>query len=98
MDPRLKNIDDELVEIVAEEFKENIDLVGIRLRDARNMLASVKELNDDGVLSKAAILLSCAALESNLAYLSKVGIKFAEKRPGEFGQTAAPFVSVPQCA
>jgi hypothetical protein len=80
-DPRLENVDNELVEIVFEEFKSNVDLVGIHLRDARNILYSLKSLKEPAVLSKAAILLACAALESNLAYLSKVAIRFGEKRP-----------------
>jgi hypothetical protein len=79
-DPRLENVDNELVEIVFEEFKSNVDLVGIHLRDARNILYSLKSLKEPAVLSKAAILLACAALESNLAYLSKVAIRFGEKR------------------
>ena len=82
-DPRLQNIDNELVEIVAQEFKQNIDLVGIHLRDARNILVALKK-KDDGVLAKAALLLAAAALESNLIYLSKITLRFADKRPKLF--------------
>jgi len=83
-DRRLDNIDEELVQIVFEEFKNNIDLAGVHLRDARNILPSLKPLKELAVLSKATILLACAALESNLAYLSKVAIRFAQKRPQLF--------------
>ncbi len=80
-DPRLKNLDQEVVEIVFEEFKRNIDLVGIHLRDARNMLYGAQKVADDRVLGKAALLLAAAALESNLVYLSGVALRIAEKRP-----------------
>src|ERR1019366_7497660 len=80
VDPRLKNVDNELVEAVFQEFKRNVDLVGIHLRDARNMAFGVRETGDDRVLRKAAIILSAAALESNLVYLSGVALRLAEKR------------------
>src|ERR1039458_8017482 len=79
-DPRLRNIDNELVEVVFEEFKRNIDLVGIHLRDARNMLSGARQVRDDRVLGKAALLLAAAALESNLVYLSGVALRMSEKR------------------
>ncbi|MFB3094995.1 MAG: hypothetical protein ACE10O_03995, partial [Candidatus Acidiferrales bacterium] len=55
-DPRLENVDDELVEIVFQEFQQNIDLVGIHLRDTRNILVGLGKKDDDRVLSKAALL------------------------------------------
>jgi hypothetical protein len=82
IDPRLKDIDQEVVEIVFQEFQRNIDLVAIHLRDARNMLDGAKGLKDDGVLAKAALLLAAAALESNLIYLSGIALRAAERRPG----------------
>lgn len=81
-DPRLKNVDQEIVEIVFQEFKRNVDLVGIHLRDARNMLHGVREVADDRVLGKATLLLAAAALESNLAYLSGVALRIAQERAG----------------
>lgn len=81
-DPRLKNVDNKIVEVVFQEFKQNIDLVGIHLRDARNLLFGVKQTGDDRVLGKATILLSAAALESNLLYLSGVALSIAQKRTG----------------
>src|ERR1700675_1683407 len=80
--PRLKDIDDEIVEIFFQEFKRNIDLVAIHLRDARNMLHGVRELKDDRALGKAALLLAAAALESNLVYLSGVALRIADERAG----------------
>jgi hypothetical protein len=79
-DPRLRNVDNELVEVVFEEFERNIDLVGIHLRDARNMLYGAHEAHDDKLLSKATLLLAAAALESNLIYLSGVALRMAERR------------------
>src|SRR5947208_3041022 len=81
IDPRLKDIDQEVVEIVFQEFQRNIDLVAIHLRDARNMLDGARAVKDDRVLSKAALLLAAAALESNLVYLSGIALRIAEKRP-----------------
>ena len=82
LDPRLKNIDTEIAEIVAAQFQRNIDLVGIHLRDARNLWYGVNELRDSRVLSKAALLLAAAALESNLVYLAGVALRIAEERTG----------------
>jgi hypothetical protein len=81
LDPRLKNIDNELTEIVFQEFETNIDLVGIHLRDARNMLYGARELEGDRVIARAALLLAAAALESNLVYLSGIAVQIAKKRP-----------------
>src|SRR4029077_12957951 len=82
IDPRLKNVDNQLAEIVFQEFKRNIDLVGIHLRDARNMYYGARALKNDRVLGKAALLLAAAALESNLVYLSGIALQIAENRPG----------------
>jgi hypothetical protein len=86
-DPRLQNINEELVQIVFEEFKQSIDLIGIHLRDARSILRALNKKESDRVLAKATILLASAALESNLVYLSKIALRFADKRPDLF---AAP--------
>jgi hypothetical protein len=83
-DPRLKNVDNDLVEIVFEEFKRSIDLVAIHLRDARNIWYGLNEIGDSRVLAKAAVLLAAAALESNLVYLSKIALSFAKVKPDRF--------------
>src|SRR2546427_400802 len=83
IDPRLQNLDQPLLEIIADHFKPNVNLVGIHLRDARNMLDGVKEDGHfDRVFAKAVIILAAAALESNLAYLSDLCLTIASKRPG----------------
>jgi hypothetical protein len=92
-DPRLRNVNEELVQIVFEEFQGNIDLVGIHLRDARSILRALKNKESDRVLAKAAILLASAALESNLVYLSKIAVRFAEKRPDLFGAPQRRFLN-----
>lgn len=92
IDPRLLDIDNVLVEIVFDEFKKNVDLVGIHLRDARNTLTAVNQFKDDRVLSKATILLASAALESNLAYISQVALRFAEKRPQDFAKPQVEYL------
>jgi hypothetical protein len=82
-DPRVLNLDKSLFKIIADHFKPNVDLVAIHLRDARNMLASIQE---DGKtferpFTKAVILLSAAALESNLVYFSDLCLTIATHRP-----------------
>jgi hypothetical protein len=79
-DPRLENVDEEIAEVVFQEFQRNMDLVAIHLRDARNMLYGVREDTGDGALCKATLLLAAAALESNLVYLSGVAIRIAETK------------------
>ncbi len=79
--PRLANIDEEIGEIVFQEYQRNIDLVAIHLRDARNILYSGRDLVDRSALGKAALILAAAALESNLVYLSGVALRIAEKKP-----------------
>lgn len=82
IDPRIRDIDQELAEIVFEEFRRNIDFVGVHLRDARNMLYGARDVADDRVLGKASLLLASAALESNLVHLSGVALRLAERRTG----------------
>jgi hypothetical protein len=79
-DPRLKNIDNEIVEIVFQEVQRNIDLVAVHLRDARNMWDGARNIKDGRVLAKAALLLASAALESNLVYLSGVALQISNTK------------------
>jgi hypothetical protein len=90
-DPRLQNINNELVEIVVEQFQSDIDLVFLHLRDARNILAGVAN-KETRALAKAAILLASAGLESNLVYLSRIGVRFAEKHPRLFAAPQLQFL------
>lgn len=82
IDPRLKNVDETIVETIFQEFKQNIDLVAIHLRDARNLLYGVRSDTEDKALCKATLLLAAAALESNLVYLSGAALSIAEKKKG----------------
>jgi hypothetical protein len=92
-DPRLANIDNELVEIVSQEYQRNIDLVAIHLRDARNILYSGRDLVDRSALGKAALILAAAALESNLVYLSGVAIRIAERNPDRLSPPQIRYLS-----
>jgi hypothetical protein len=78
---QVANVDNELVEIVFQEYQQNVDLVAIHLRDARNILYSGRDLVDRSALGKAAIILAAAALESNLVYLSGVALRIAKSKP-----------------
>src|SRR5438445_187593 len=81
--PRVLNLDESLFKIIADRFKPNVDLVAIHLRDARNIFASIHEdgKSFERPFTKAVILLSAAALESNLAYFSDLCLTIAEHRP-----------------
>jgi hypothetical protein len=92
-DPRLLNLDNDLIEIIFEHFKGNVNLVGIHLRDARNMLPAVKEDHSfDRVYAKAVVILAAAALEANLAYLSDLCLAISAKRPGLYVQTQLDYL------
>ena len=80
VDPRLKDVDQAIVETIFKEFKQNIDLVAIHLRDARNLLYGVRDDTRDRALCKATLLLAAAALESNLVYLSGAALSIAERK------------------
>jgi hypothetical protein len=80
-DPRLQNVDEELAQVVFDEFKSNVELVTIHLRDARNILDGIREDTKDRALAKAVVLLAAASLESNLIYLSGTALRLADKRP-----------------
>jgi len=90
--PRPTPVADDLVNIAYEEHVKNIDLAAIHLRDARNTLYSISELDDNQALSKAAILLATAALESNLAYLTSMALRFIEVRPEKFSRPHTLFL------
>jgi len=73
--PKAK-FDQKVVEIVFEQFKKNINLIGVHLRDARNLLVGMP--TSSPILSKAAIVLASAALEANLAYFCSLALRVAE--------------------
>jgi hypothetical protein len=84
--------DKELLEIVYEESVKNAELKLIHLRDARNILHAIPDLRDNSPLSKAAILLSAAALESDLIYMAGIALRFIEARPEKFDAAHSDFV------
>jgi hypothetical protein len=77
-DPRLLNLDGELLEAAGELALSNTNLTFLHLRDARELL---RNCGEDRVLAKATIALASAALEANLAHLSAIGLKFDTVRP-----------------
>jgi hypothetical protein len=84
--------EDDLVKIAHEEHLKNADLAAIHLRDARNILYSIPDLRDNRALSKSAILLAAAALESNLTYLAGTALRFTEARPRKFDKPHIDFL------
>jgi hypothetical protein len=79
-DPRLRDL-------IGDHFKANINLLGIHLRDARNMLHAVKKSDGfDRVFAKAVVILSGAALEANLTYLSDLCLTIAKTKHGLYVQ------------
>jgi hypothetical protein len=83
IDPRLVDLDSEVMETASSEFERNADLVFLHFRDARNLLYAIREGGkEDRALSKASLLLSSAALESNLIFLGGLAQEIAQKRPG----------------
>jgi hypothetical protein len=55
-------------------------------------LYSIPDLRDNRALAKATILLATAALESNLAYLAGIALRYIEARPNKFVKPHADFV------
>jgi hypothetical protein len=96
IDRRLENLDPELIEICGEEFKQNIDLVYLHLRDARNLLPATKK--NGRIFAKAAVVLASAALEANLAYLSHLTLRLAEARPRLYTSPQLDYLRRRRCA
>lgn len=88
-DPRLLNLDQELLEAAGHLVFGNADLMFLHLRDARELLRSCQE---DRILSKATIVLASAALEANLAHLSSVGLEFASVKPDIYSTPQLAFL------
>jgi len=77
-------VNNDLIEKSYEVSQKNYELAAIHLRDARNLLYAIHGLRDNRALSKAAILMAAAALETNLTYLSLIALRFVEARPQKF--------------
>ena len=89
VDPRLENLDQDLLRISGDRFEQSTNLTMLHLRDARLLLP---ETRDNRVLAKACIVLASAALESNLSYLSDLGVAFADSRPELFAIAQREFL------
>lgn len=88
-DPRFDNLDQELMEIAGESFHAAGNLTMIHLRDARMLLP---EARDTRIFAKACVVLASAALESNLSYLSELGLAFAKARPDLYVEAQCEFL------
>jgi len=88
-DPRLENLDQELLRISGERFERATNLTMLHLRDARLLLPDTR---NNRILAKACIVLASAALESNLSYLSDLGVAFADARPELFAVAQREFL------
>lgn len=73
-------VDIAAAELVLEHFKKNADLAGIHLRDARNLLEAAKA--GGRPVAKGCVLLSLAALESNLAYCADLALTLHSAKKG----------------
>jgi hypothetical protein len=81
---RNMEVENDLIERSYEVSIKNFEFAAIHLRDARNLSYAIPDLRDNRALSKAAILMAAAALESNLTYLAQIALTFVEARPGKF--------------
>ena len=73
-----------LTEISGEIYKQNVSLVGMHLRDAINLLESMRRIPESGrpdLLAKACILFAAAGLETNLSYFCTLALAISEAAP-----------------
>jgi hypothetical protein len=73
-----------VTEISGEIYKQNASLVGIHLRDAINLLESMRIIPESGrpdLLAKACILFAAAGLETNLSYFCTLALAISEAVP-----------------
>jgi hypothetical protein len=74
-------LDIKLAEISGEIYKENAYLVGMHLRDAVNLLESMRSIPESArpdLLAKACILFAAAGLETNLSYFCALALSISE--------------------
>lgn len=75
------NFDSKLLELSGETYKKHVHLVGMHLRDATNILYTLRSLSAShrpDLLAKATILFAAAGLESNLSYFSTLALAISE--------------------
>lgn len=92
-DRRLLNLDQELLQTAGDLTPSNCDLMFLHLRDSRNLLRGCDECREDRRLAKATIVIASAALESNLAHLSAIGLRFSAVRPTVYTTPQLNFLS-----
>jgi len=79
------DVDQLLLERIFAQLEPNVNLIGIHLRDARNILVAVKDGEGFArMLPKAVVILSAAALEANLTFLSNLCLVLSKDRPSPF--------------
>jgi hypothetical protein len=74
-----RTLGDELIEESYAYFAQSLDSIIIHLRDARNILDAVSDDDSTRSLAKSVVLLASASVEANLAFMSDLGAKLAEK-------------------
>jgi hypothetical protein len=87
-----QDMDEELHRIACEEAIKNRELALVHLRDARNLLYAVADLNDNSSLARATVLMATAALETNLTYIAGIALKLAEARPNKLSLPQLDFL------
>jgi hypothetical protein len=73
-----------LAEISGEIYKQNAYLVGMHLRDAVNVLSTMRSIPTSArpdLLARACILFAAAGLETNLSYLCTLALAISEAVP-----------------
>jgi hypothetical protein len=79
-----ESLEIKVAEISGEIFNKNVNLVGMHLRDAVNLLASMREISASDrpdLLAKACVLFAAAGLETNLSYFCTLALAIAEAAP-----------------
>ena len=96
INPLLKNLDHELLEVAGRQALLNSDLMFLHLRDSRELVRACggpgKQDGSNKVLAKGAIVLAAAALEANLVHLTSIAEKFAQARPSLFATPQLEYI------
>ncbi len=74
-----QSYDDQILKVSGETYKQNVYLLGMYLRDANNILHSLKSnpgIGKSDLLGEAVILFASAGLEGNLSYLRDTGTRY----------------------
>ena len=82
-------IDNEMVQVFGDIAQAGIDRIFMHLRDAREAGRGA----NIPLLAKATVILSCAALESNLAHLTQRALAAAKARPQLYSREQLEYLS-----